>query len=159
MNAARSRFLIFAALICLLAQGCSFESEEEKQARAELASAGEAVAEENYDVALQHVNESLSLHPLPTAFGIRAIIHMKQRNIDAAAVDVKLGLELDPENAQLIQLDHQLGSMKRMASIQKLMQSPSLSDVYQKVQASERAARETLKNNQQRSQPVPAAAR
>lgn len=153
----RLRLLGFVVLIGLLAQGCSLESEEEQQARAELASAGTAAAEENYDVALQHLNTSLNVHPLPSAYGLRALLHMKQRNIEAAAADVKHGLELDPENAQLIQLDHQLASMKRMASIQKLMQSPSLSDVYDKAQASENAAREMLKNNQPR--PVPAVAR
>jgi tetratricopeptide (TPR) repeat protein len=148
MTATQSRSLVFVALICLVSPGCSLESKEEKQARAELVSAGEAAAEGKHDLALRHVNESLSLHPLPNAYGMRAIIHMQQQNIDAAAADVKLGLELDPENTQLMQLDHQLASMKRMAGIQRSMQGPSLSDVYQKAQASDRAARETLKNNQ-----------
>ena len=147
MNAARTRYVILAALICLISQGCSFQSEEEKQARAELASAGSAVAEEDFGLAMLHVNKSLSLHALPNAYGLRAILHMKRRDIDAASADIQRGFELDPDNAQLFRLEHQLGNMKRMASIQKLMQSPSLSDVYQKVQESERGARETLRTN------------
>lgn len=142
-----------------MAQGCSSESKEEKQARVELESAGTAASEEKYDLALEHVNRSLSLYPLPNAYGIRAIIHMKRRNLDAAMADVKRGLELDSENAQLIQLNNQLSRMKSMASLQKSMQSPSLSDVYQEAQALERRTRGTLRNNQQRSQSVPAEAR
>ena len=128
MNLIRGAFLLFITAACLLAQGCSYlMSEEEKQARTEMEAAAKAALAEDWNLAIQHADKSIALHPLPVAYLVRATARMgtqrnvdpAQRNFDPAIADARSGLKLDPDNSDLIRLENQLSSMKRLLDLAK----------------------------------------
>ena len=149
MNRQRRVVSFLIAYGCTLIAGCTyFMSEEEKEAHAELKTAAKAAQDGDWTSAIRHADKSISLHPLPNAYLVRATARMAtERGVDSALADVKAGLALDPNHSDLRRMESNLSSMKRLAEMGKSLQSPTLSDVVEKSQNFQRQVTGSQQNS------------
>ncbi len=104
----RQPFFLLLAVVFVLAAGCGYSEPKLDEAATLFVEAKQALGDGNNEKAIELLSTSIAARPDPWALWERAKIYAENGADDDAKDDIKAGLDLDPEHADLLWLQNEM---------------------------------------------------
>ena len=104
----RKPSFLLLAVVVVLAAGCGYSEPKLDEAAMLFVEAKQALGDGDKEKAIELLSTSIDARPDPWALWERAKIYAEKGADDDAKADIKAGLELDPEHADLLWLQNEM---------------------------------------------------